>query len=116
MVNQADFKVRTLCRVLGVSASGYYAWRERPPSARRLADAVVTEQIRTIHRDSDATYGMPRVRAELIEQGQTISRKRVARLMRQAGLRGEPPRLSRRLHRLREWSHEEVPEVLPGSA
>jgi putative transposase len=88
MANQADFGVRRMCRVLRVSASGYYAWRDRAPSARRMADAVLTERIRTIHEHSDATYGMPRVRAELRDEGCAVSRKRVARLMRQAGLRG----------------------------
>jgi putative transposase len=58
------------------------------PSARAIANAALTERIRTIHAEADRTYGMPRVRAELIEQGQCVSRKRVARLMRRAGLRG----------------------------
>jgi hypothetical protein len=86
--NRADAKVRTMCRVLGVSASGYYAWRERAPSARTLADAVLVERTRQVHADSYETYGMPRVRAELIDQGVAISRKRVARLMRTHGIRG----------------------------
>lgn len=86
--NQADFPVQKMCDVLKVSASGYYAWRERVPSKRALDDAVLTERIRTIHTESDGTYGMPRVRAELVDQGTAISRKRVARLMRRAGLRG----------------------------
>jgi putative transposase len=77
-----------MCRVLKVSASGYYAWCGRAPSRRRIANAVLTERIRQIHAESDATYGMPRVRAELIEQGLRVSRKRVARLMRRAQLRG----------------------------
>jgi putative transposase len=63
---RADANVRTMCRVLGVSASGYYAWRERVPSATALANAVLTERIRQLHADSHETYGMPRVRAELI--------------------------------------------------
>lgn len=88
MANQADFSVRTLCRVLRVSASGFYAWRDRAPSRRSIDNAVLTEKIRSAHAESDATYGMPRVRAELMGQGMTVSRKRVARLMRQAGLRG----------------------------
>lgn len=88
MANQARYPVRSLCRVLQVSPSGFYDWRDRPPSARVLADAVMTERIRSIHAESDATYGMPRVRAELIDQGTTISRKRVARLMRRARIRG----------------------------
>lgn len=82
MANQADFPVRTLCRVLGVSASGFYAWRDRAPSTRSMTDAVMTERIRQIHKDSYESYGMPRVRAELMEQGVRISRQRVARLMR----------------------------------
>jgi putative transposase len=86
--NQADAKVATMCRVLGVSTSGYYAWRDRAPSARVLADAVLTERIRAVHADSHHTYGMPRVRAELIDQGVTVSRKRVARLMRSHNIRG----------------------------
>ncbi len=86
--NQADVAVRTMCRVLQVSASGYYAWRDRAPCRRVLDDAVLTERIRAIHAESDTTYGMPRVREELIEQGTRISRKHVARLMRRAGLRG----------------------------
>jgi putative transposase len=77
-----------MCRVLKVSTSGYYAWRERAPSTRQVANAVLTERIRRIHAESDSTYGMARVRAELIDQGERIARTRVARLMRQAGLRG----------------------------
>lgn len=88
MANQANFPVRAMCRVLGVSASGFYAWRERPPSVRSIANAVMTERIRQIHQDSYQSYGMPRVRAELLEQGVCISRQRVARLMRNAGIRG----------------------------
>jgi putative transposase len=88
MANQADFDVRTMCRVLGVSASGFYSWRSRIPSARSISNAVLTERIRGIHAESDATYGMPRIRADLREQGCIASRKRIARLMRQAGLRG----------------------------
>ena len=88
MANQADLPVRTMCRVLGVSASGFYAWRDRAPSQRSIANAVMAERIRQIHQDSYESYGMPRVRAELIEQGVCISRQRVARLMREAGIHG----------------------------
>jgi putative transposase len=86
--NQACVNVRTMCRVLGVAASGYYAWRVRTPSARALANVVLAERIRQVHADSHHSYGMPRVRAELIDQGVIVSRKRVARLMRQHGLSG----------------------------
>ena len=86
--NQAGVSVRTLCRVLQVSASGYYAWRDRPPCQRVIDNAVLTERIRAVHAASDATYGMPRVRAELIDQGVAVSRQRVAGLMRAAHIRG----------------------------
>ena len=80
MANQAVSPVRALCRVLRVSASGFYAWRDRPPSARAMNNAVLTERIRQIHAESDQTYGMPRVRAELRDQGVTVSRQRVGSL------------------------------------
>ncbi len=85
---KANFPVRVLCRVLGVSISGYYYWKGRPPSKRSSQDAALTEKIREIHRRSRQTYGSPRVHAELRALGSRCSRKRVERLMRQAGLRG----------------------------
>jgi putative transposase len=85
---KASYSVPLLCRVLGVSRSGYYAWRRRPPSERARFDAVLREKIATIHRNSRATYGAPRIHAELRALGIRCSRKRVARLMRHAGLRG----------------------------
>jgi putative transposase len=85
---KATHSVPKLCRVLGVSRSGYYAWRRRPPSERSRFDAVLAEKIVTIHRNSRATYGSPRVHAELAAIGISCSRKRVARLMRQQKLRG----------------------------
>jgi putative transposase len=86
--NQAIYPVHTMCRLLEVSASGYYAWRERAPSPHSLADAQLLEQIRKIHAASKGTYGSPRIRAALAAQGEHVSLKRVARLMREAGLRG----------------------------
>jgi putative transposase len=86
--NQADLPVEAMCRVLGVSASGFYAWSGRPPSRRRVEDAVLSERIGQIHRASDEIYGSPNIHAELRDQGTRVGRKRVARLMRQAGLRG----------------------------
>ena len=88
MANQADIAVETSCRALGVSVSGFYAWRNRPPSRRSIDDAVMSERIRVIHERSKESYGMPRVRAELNDQGVAISRKRVARLMRKASIQG----------------------------
>ena len=77
-----------MCRVLGVSPSGYYTWRVRPPSVRARRDSELLERIVAIHAESRGTYGAPRVQAELRAQGVRVSRKRVARLMRQAGVRG----------------------------
>lgn len=71
-----------MCRVLDVSASGYYAWRQRGPSARQKANEAMVERIRAIHAESDATYGSPRVHAELAAQGIECNKKRVERLMR----------------------------------
>jgi putative transposase len=83
-----SFPVATLCRLLGVSRSGYYAWRTRPPSARACADREFTRHIRAVHERSRGTYGAPRIRAELRDRGVMCSRKRVARLLRLAGLQG----------------------------
>jgi putative transposase len=86
---KAVFPITTMCRVLEVSASGYFAWRRRPPSDRAISDARLTELIIAIHRRSRGTYGVPRVHAELaFDHDQRVSRKRVARLMRGAGLEG----------------------------
>jgi putative transposase len=85
---KAHFPVTILCRLLGVSRSGYYAWRKRPPSARAWADQALSRQIRTVHERSRGTYGAPRIWADLRETGVVCSRKRVARLLRLAGLQG----------------------------
>jgi putative transposase len=81
--------VSQLSRMLGVSRAGYYAWKTRPPSARAAADQELTAQIRQVHQRSRGTYGAPRVHAELrLNHGLPVGRKRVARLMRSAGLQG----------------------------
>ena len=85
---KARFPVSLLCRMVGVSKSGYYAWRGRPPSKRRREDIALTERIAEVHRKSRETYGYPRVHAELRALGVRCGRRRVARLMRKAGLRG----------------------------
>jgi len=85
---RAGFPVSVLCSVLGVSRSGYYAWKERPPSRRSRQDAALTDKIREIHQRSRETYGSPRVHAELRSIGVRCGRKRVARLMRKEGLQG----------------------------
>jgi len=86
--NQATFPVATMARVLGVSEAGYYAWRHRSPSAHALVDAALLKQVRTIHAGSREPYGAPRVHAELQAGGTRHGRKRIARLMRAAGLVG----------------------------
>jgi putative transposase len=77
-----------MCRVLDVSPSGYYAWRKRPLSARARTDVELSAEIHAIHRESRGTYGAPRIHAELAAGGIHVGRKRVARLMRTAGLYG----------------------------
>jgi putative transposase len=86
--HQGQYPIATMCRLLEVSTSGYYAWRDRAPSARQQADAVLTERIRQIHRDSKGSYGAPMIHQELLDQGVKVGRKRVARLMKAAGLQG----------------------------
>jgi len=85
---KASYSVSLLCRVLGVSRSGYYDWRDRLPSKRARENASLTEKIREIHVRSRGTYGYPRVHAELKALGIRCSRGRVARLMRKDGIRG----------------------------
>jgi len=82
------YAVSTMCRVLEVSTSGYYAWLKREPSIRAREDAVLTKRIIEIHEWSDGTYGVPRIHDELIESGDAVGRKRIARLMKDAGLQG----------------------------
>jgi putative transposase len=78
-----------MCRLLHISRSGFYAWLERPMSARARADLGLTAKIEVIHRRSRGVYGSPNIHAELADDyGIRVSRKRVARLMRSAGLRG----------------------------
>lgn len=80
--------IATICRVLGVSPGGYYARLKRPPSAHARADAALSARIAEIHRHARATYGAPRIHAELTAEGIHVGRKRVARLMRAARLQG----------------------------
>ena len=86
--HQAAHSISTLCRVLEVSASGYYAWTSRAPSRRSVEDVRLLELIRTFHRASRGTYGTPRIHRDLRATGIRVGRKRVARLLKQAGLRG----------------------------
>ena len=86
-----------MCKLLEVSRSGFYAWRRREESRRSKEDRSLTDRIRVIHADSRGTYGAPRVRAALAKQGRSCGKKRVARLMAAAGLRG-CPRVRRRVN------------------
>jgi transposase InsO family protein len=86
--HQAHYPVATMCRLLGVSTSGYYGWQRRGPSARWRDDQGLLARITDIHGRSRGTYGAPRVHAELASEGFKVGRKRVARLMRVAGLAG----------------------------
>lgn len=96
MGERANHDVATMCKVLGVSTSGFHAWAGRPKSRRAIQDEVLTELIRAIHAESRGTYGAPRIHAELtLGHGIRCGRKRVARLMRTAGIRS--------VHRNRRW-------------
>jgi len=83
---KAHCSVRRLCAALDVSPSGFYAWQQRGPAARTLQDRALTRQLRLVHADSRGTYGRPRLQRALARRGYRLSEKRVARLMRAAGL------------------------------
>lgn len=83
---------RTMCRVIGVSASGFYDWLKRPESARAQANARLLSRIREVFSSSDRTYGSPRVVLDLRDAGEACSENRVARLMRHAGLKARHKR------------------------
>jgi putative transposase len=103
--HQAEYRITDLCRVAGVSRSGFYAWRDRPRSARERADAELVELIREIHLRSRGTYGAPRVCGQLRRNGLRVSRHRVARLMAAAGLVG--------VHGRRRWRRGTDPRMVP---
>ena len=84
--HRQQFRIAAMCRVLQVSPSGYYAWRDRPESARRRANRGLTTRIKVEHARSRKTYGRRRIHARLRAQGVICSPNRVSRLMRQAGL------------------------------
>jgi len=98
------YPVTRLCRMAQVSRAAYYQWQDGRESARAAADAALTAAIRAIHTASRGQYGVPRVLAELRAQGYDVGRKRVARLMAAAELRGRrPPR----------WVRTTTPEPTP---
>src|SRR5215207_6780970 len=91
-----EFPVRRLCKVLGVSQSGYFAWRSRPACRRQRDDLVLLAHVRSAFRLSNETYGSPRMTRELQDQGLHVGRRRTARLMRENGLRARQPRRFKR--------------------
>jgi putative transposase len=100
---KANHRISRMCGTLKVSKSGFHGWRDRAPSARARADALLSEEIVRIHADSRQTYGAPRIHFELRTLGVRCARKRVARLMREAGLfgcggRGRKARTTLRTH------------------
>jgi len=93
---KANFPIVALCRAVGVSRSGYYAWFRCTPSARARRNEQLLVHIRSVHTRHRERYGSPRIHAELVDQGLRVSKKRVARLMRENGLKGRPRRRFRR--------------------
>jgi len=103
--------VRTICKTLKVSASGFYGWLGRPVCQRRQANIALTAQIREAFVASDETYGMPRIRAELMDAGIVASRKRIAALMRQEHMRGISRRRSFCITTERDVRHRPAPDL-----
>jgi putative transposase len=108
--NQAAFPIATMCRLLGVSPSGYYAWTKRQPSRRSQTDAALVAEIRAAHMASRGIYGAPRIHVDLAAKGIRVGRKRVARLMSAAGLTG----VSRRkfVHTTVKGSGRQAPDLV----
>lgn len=104
---RAEFPLRLMCRVLGVSHAGFYAARHRPPSARARANAVLDVQLQAAHAASDGTYGAPRLQRALRGDGTRVSQKRIARRLRALGLRG---------HRPRAWVRTTTPDATLATA
>lgn len=92
-----------LCRLFAVTRAGFYAWRRRPVSARRRQDRVLLEEMRAIFEASDGTYGSPRIQHALLTGGHRVSRRRVARLMCQDGLRARVARVYRGKAGVHRW-------------
>lgn len=101
-----------MCKTLKVSTSGFYDWCQRPLSQRQQANVTLTTQIRAAFVASDETYGMPRIRAELQEAGIVASRKRIARLMRLAQIRGVSRRRSFCVTTERDVRHRPAPDLV----
>ena len=99
---KAEFPVRTMCRVLDVSESGFFSWKGRPASQRQRDDMIYLAHIRTAFELSNRTYGSPRMHRDLVDEGLSIGRRRTARLMRENGLAA---RQKRRFKRTTDSTH-----------
>jgi putative transposase len=110
--HQARHGVRAMSRVLGVSASGFYAWCARGPSARATRDAALLPQVCASHRTSGATYGAPRIVRDLRDAGERVGQKRVARLLRAAGLQGVSRRRTWRRTTVRDPHARPAPDLV----
>ncbi len=109
----AQFPVSLLCRVVGVTRQGFYAWRRRPPSARELADRKLSERIREIFTETEEIYGAPRIYSELkLADGMAVGKKRVARLMRQIGIRGADGRRGGLRTTIRDPKRPSAPDLV----
>lgn len=89
--------MRQMCRIFGVSPSGYYAWISRPMSERAKGDQVLLERVRHAHQGSDQTYGSPRVHAQIKREGTSVGRRRIERLMRENGIQACSTKLYKRI-------------------
>lgn len=110
--HERAFPVSRMCTVLGVSRSGYYAWKRREPSNREMANARLEDEIRTVHTESRGTYGSPRVHAALVLRGVACGRHRVARLMRARGWVGCFPHRRRVVTTEQRFGDPVAPNVL----
>ena len=106
--HQDCYPIATMCRLLGVSTSGYYAWRKRTSSRRARENAALLEEILILHTWSGGTFGAPRIHAKLVENGTHVGHNRVARLMRVAGIQGVT-------RRKRRCTTQRDPEALPAA-
>ena len=109
---KSEFPIACLCRVLGVSESGYYAWLKREPSRRAIDNAYLSEQIVAIWRKFRGIYGAPRIWSELLEMGVKVSLNRVAKRMRELGLQGKIARKHRPQTTQSDPSHAVAPNLL----
>ena len=106
-----EFPVTPMCQALDVSPSGYYAWRQRPPSAREMANRELYKKIEAVYNDNHGVYGSPRIYRELKDQGMACSENRIARLMRLRGLQAKQSRRFKTTTK-RNKAHPAAPNLL----